>query len=69
MSGYGYCCARGFEFGRSGWGAERLESWLCPRGGKYSRESAFCGISSKKMLAQTQVIARSGFYVVGFSIV
>ena len=48
-----------------------LRGWNrgCARGGKCSRESAFCGISSKKALAQTQVIARSGFHVVGFSIV
>jgi hypothetical protein len=24
----GYCCTRGFEFGRSGWGAERFRSLM-----------------------------------------
>ena len=62
----GYCCTRGFEFGQVG----MLRGWNrgCANGGKCSRESAFCGISSKKVFAQTQVIARSGFHMVGFSI-
>ena len=48
-----------------------LRGWNrgCTCGGKCARESAFCGISCKKVFAQTQVIARSGFHVVGFSIV
>ena len=47
-----------------------LRGWNrgCANGGKCSRESAFCDISSKKVFAQTQVIARSGFHMVGFSI-
>jgi hypothetical protein len=48
-----------------------LRGWNrgCARGGKCSQESEFCGISSKKVLAQTQVIAPSGFHMVGFSAV